>query len=90
MYCASKMLNTEQLEVMEKKISLVIWLIFSKNIFKSKKFILPLSHQEIANFSEISKKSCTRRLSNFKKSGVIRFNNTMAEIIDIEKLKNCH
>jgi len=65
-----------------------VLLFFSNDIFGSNKFTLPLSHQEIANFIGISRESCTRGLSNFKKSGVIRFNNAMVEIIDMEKLIN--
>ncbi len=63
-------------------------LFFSTNIFSSYKFKLPLSQQEIANFIGISRESCTRTLSNFKQSGIIKLNNSVLEILDINKLKD--
>jgi CRP/FNR family transcriptional regulator len=63
-------------------------LFFSTNIFSSYKFKLPLSQQEIASFVGISRESCTRTLSSFKQSGIIKLNNANVEILDINKLKD--
>lgn len=63
-------------------------LFFSTNIFASNKFMLPLSQQEIAHFIGTSRESCTRGLSSFKQSGIIKLNNSVVEIVDLNKLKH--
>jgi len=62
-------------------------LFFSEDIFESKKFILPLTQQEIANFIGTSRESTTKGLSNLKKNNIIAINNSTVEIIDFERLK---
>jgi len=62
-------------------------LFFSEDIFKSKKFVLPLTQQEIANFIGTSRESTTKGLSNLKRNKIIAIDNSTVEIIDLERLK---
>ncbi len=62
-------------------------LFFSKDIFESNKFTLPLTQQEIANFIGTSRESTARGLSNFRQNGIISINNSVIEILDINLLK---
>jgi len=62
-------------------------LYFSEDIFYDKKFTLPLTQQEIANFIGTSRESTARGLSNFKQNGIISIENSVVEILDINCLK---
>jgi|LGVD01.1.fsa_nt_gb CRP-like cAMP-binding protein len=62
-------------------------LYFSEDVFENKKFTLPLTQQEIANFIGTSRESTARGLSNFKQNGIISLENSIVEILDINCLK---
>ncbi len=62
-------------------------LYFSEDIFENKKFTLPLTQQEVANFIGTSRESTARGLSNFRQNGIISVNNSVVEILDLNCLK---
>ena len=62
-------------------------LYFSEDVFKSEKFTLPLTQQEIANFIGTSRESTARGLSNFRQNKIISVNNSVVEILDVNSLK---
>ena len=60
---------------------------FANNIFKSDKFILPLSQAELANLIDTSRESVSRVLTEFDKDGIIRMTGKQIEILKKESLK---
>ena len=62
-------------------------LFFAEDVFNCKKFTLPLTQQEIANFIGTSRESTARGLSNFKQNKIISLENSVIEILDINSLK---
>lgn len=64
-----------------------VLLVFSNGIFRSKKFNLLLSRQELSEITSVSKESVCRILKEFSNEKLIRIDDNEVEIIDIEKLK---
>lgn len=60
---------------------------FSKEIYKSKIFDLPVSRKEIADYIGMSTANVIRTMSDFKKEGLIGIYGKTIEIFDLEKLE---
>jgi CRP/FNR family transcriptional regulator, polysaccharide utilization system transcription regulator len=64
-------------------------LLYLKNeIFKTNPFLLPLSRQDLADMSAMTKESYVRILKEFKTSGFIEIDRNSIEIIDEETLQS--
>jgi CRP-like cAMP-binding protein len=61
-------------------------LYFSRVVFSSKRFLMPLSRQEIAEMVGISRESTGRVLSKFNSEGLIKISGKKVVIIEIRKL----
>ena len=64
-----------------------VLLYFTKEIFKSGIFDIPVSRKEFADFIGMSTANVIRTLSDFKRDGIIRASGKTIEIADIEKLE---
>lgn len=64
-----------------------VLLYFTKEIYKSRVFDIPVSRQEIADFIGMSTANVIRTLSDFRRDGIIKTNGKVIEIADIEKLE---
>jgi len=64
-----------------------VLLYFTKEIYKSRVFDLPVSRKEIADYIGMSTANVIRTLSDFKKEGIIRVFGKTIEVVDIEKLE---
>lgn len=64
-----------------------VLLYFTREIYKSKVFDLPVSRKEIADFIGMSTANVIRTLSDFKRDGIIKVFGKTIEIVDIEKLE---
>lgn len=64
-----------------------ILLYFTKDIYKSRVFDLPVSRKEIADYIGMSTANVIRTLSDFKREGIIRVFGKTIEIVDLEKLE---
>jgi CRP-like cAMP-binding protein len=64
-----------------------ILLYFSKEIYNSKVFDLPVSRKEIADFIGMSTANVIRTMSDFKKDGIIKVFGKTIEIGNIDKLE---
>jgi len=62
-------------------------LYFTKEIYNSRVFDLPVSRKEIADYIGMSTANVIRTLSDFKKEGIIRVFGKTIEVVDIEKLE---
>ncbi len=62
-------------------------LYFTKDIYKSRVFDLPVSRKEIADYIGMSTANVIRTLSDFKKEGIIRVFGKTIEVVDLEKLE---
>ena len=60
---------------------------FTREIYNSMVFDLPISRKEIADFIGMSTANVIRTLSDFKKDGIIRVFGKTIEIVDINKLE---
>ncbi|HEX2974450.1 MAG TPA: Crp/Fnr family transcriptional regulator [Bacteroidales bacterium] len=60
---------------------------FTKEIYKSRVFDLPVSRKEIADYIGMSTANVIRTMSDFKKEGFIRIFGKTIEIVDLEKLE---
>jgi CRP/FNR family transcriptional regulator len=65
-----------------------ILLYFTKDIYNSRVFDLPVSRKEIADYIGMSTANVIRTLSDFKRDGIIRVFGKTIEIVDIEKLES--
>jgi CRP/FNR family transcriptional regulator len=63
-------------------------LYFTKEIYNSRVYDLPVSRKEIADYIGMSTANVIRTLSDFKREGIIRVFGKTIEIADIEKLEN--
>lgn len=63
-----------------------VLLYFTKEIYNSRVFDLPVSRKEIADYIGMSTANVIRTLSDFKKEGIIRVFGKTIEIVDIDKL----
>ncbi len=61
-------------------------LYLKNNIFKTNPFSMPLSRQELAEMSAMTKESYVRILKEFKTSGIVRPNGNSIEILNEEAL----
>ncbi len=64
-----------------------VLLYFSRDIYSSRIFDLPVSRKEIADFIGMSSANVIRTLSDFKKDGIIKVFGKTIEIADINKLE---
>jgi CRP-like cAMP-binding protein len=62
-------------------------LYFTKEIYNSRVFDVPVSRQEIADFIGMSTANVIRTLSDFKKDGIIKTFGKTIEVVDIDKLE---
>jgi CRP-like cAMP-binding protein len=60
---------------------------FSREIYKSKVFDLPVSRKEIADYIGMSTANVIRTLSDFKREGIIKVFGKTIEVVDIDKLE---
>jgi len=64
-----------------------ILLYFTKDIYKSMVFDLPVSRKEIADYISMSTANVIRTLSDFRKEKMINLYGKTVEILDIDKLE---
>lgn len=64
-----------------------VLLYFTKEIYNSRVFDLPVSRKEIADFIGMSTANVIRTLSDFKKEEIIRVFGKTIEVVDINKLE---
>ena len=64
-----------------------VLLYFSKEIYNSRIFDLPVSRKEIADFIGMSTANVIRTMSEFKKEGIINIYGKTIEVADINKLE---
>ena len=65
-----------------------VLLYFTREIYNSRVFDLPVSRKEIADYIGMSTANVIRTLSDFKHEGIIRVFGKTIEVADIEKLEN--
>lgn len=63
-------------------------LYFTKEIYNSKVFELPVSRKEIADYIGMSTANVIRTLSDFKREGIIRVFGKTIEVVDVDKLES--
>jgi CRP-like cAMP-binding protein len=59
---------------------------FADDLFESKKFDLPLTNQEIADFTKMSKDNVVRIIKSFNDENIIRLDKKSVEILNYDKL----
>lgn len=64
-----------------------VLLYFTKEIYNSMVFDLPVSRKEIADYIGMSTANVIRTLSDFKKDGIIKVFGKTIEVVDINKLE---
>lgn len=64
-----------------------VLLYFTKEIYNSMVFDLPISRKEIADYIGMSTANVIRTISDFKKDGIIKVFGKTIEIVDINKLE---
>ncbi|TAL59228.1 MAG: Crp/Fnr family transcriptional regulator [Bacteroidetes bacterium] len=64
-----------------------VMLYFTKEIYNSRVFDLPVSRKEIADYIGMSTANVIRTLSDFKKEGIIRVFGKTIEVVDVDKLE---
>ena len=64
-----------------------VLLYFTKEIYSSRIFDLPVSRKEIADYIGMSTANVIRTLSDFKREGIIKVFGKTIEVVDIEKLE---
>jgi len=64
-----------------------VLLYFSKEIYNSRIFDLPVSRKEIADYIGMSTANVIRTMSEFKKEGIINISGKTIEVADINKLE---
>jgi CRP-like cAMP-binding protein len=64
-----------------------VLLYFTKEIYSSRVFDLPVSRKEIADYIGMSTANVIRTMSDFKKEGIIRVFGKTIEIVDLNKLE---
>lgn len=66
-------------------------LFLSRDVFYSQRFIIPVSRQEIADFSSMSRENISRTLHEFHKEGIIKIENEEIQILNealLEKISD--
>lgn len=61
-------------------------LCFSKDVHKSKAFVLNISRRELSDYIGISTANVIRTLSELRRSGIIRTSGRVVEILDMDRL----
>jgi len=79
-------INTRQLR---GRIAYIL-LFFSKHIYDSEKFSLPISRKEVAELIDMSTENVIRVLSEFRKDKLIQIEGKQIEIFNIEKLERIY
>jgi CRP-like cAMP-binding protein len=79
-------INTRQLR---GRIAYIL-LHFSKHIYDSPKFNLPISRKEVAELIDMSTENVIRVLSEFRKDKLIQIEGKSIEILDIKKLERVY
>lgn len=64
-----------------------VLLYFTKEIYKSRVFDLPVSRKEIADYIGMSTANVIRTMSDFKKENIIRIFGKTIEVVELEKLE---
>jgi CRP-like cAMP-binding protein len=64
-----------------------VLLYFTKEIYNSRVFDLPVSRKEIADYIGMSTANVIRTLSDFKKEGIIRVFGKTIEVVNVDKLE---
>jgi CRP-like cAMP-binding protein len=64
-----------------------VLLYFTKEIYNTRIFDLPVSRKEIADYIGMSTANVIRTLSDFKKDGIIRIFGKTIEVVDINRLE---
>lgn len=64
-----------------------VLLYFTKEIYNTRVFDLPVSRQEIADYIGMSTANVIRTLSDFKKEGIIKIFGKTIEVVDVNKLE---
>jgi CRP-like cAMP-binding protein len=64
-----------------------VLLYFTKEIFNSRVFDLPVSRKEIADYIGMSSANVIRTMSDFKKDGIIKVFGKTIEVVNIDKLE---
>jgi CRP-like cAMP-binding protein len=64
-----------------------VLLYFTKEIYNSRVFDLPVSRKEIADYIGMSTANVIRTLSDFKREGIIRVFGKTIEVVDLAKLE---
>ena len=64
-----------------------VLLYFTKEIYNSRVFDLPVSRKEIADYIGMSTANVIRTLSDFKREGIIRVFGKTIEVVDVNKLE---
>lgn len=64
-----------------------VLLYFTKEIYNSRVFDLPVSRKEIADYIGMSTANVIRTMSDFKKEGIIRIFGKTIEVVDLSKLE---
>jgi CRP-like cAMP-binding protein len=81
---------TQTLDIRQKnlvgRVAFVL-LYFTKDIYNSMVFDLPVSRKEIADYIGMSTANVIRTLSDFKKDGIIKVFGKTIEIVDLNKLE---
>jgi CRP/FNR family transcriptional regulator len=81
---------TQTLDIRQKnlvgRVAFVL-IYFTKEIYKSRVFDLPVSRKEIADYIGMSTANVIRTMSDFKKEGLIRIFGKTIEVVDLEKLE---
>ncbi|HAN19135.1 MAG: hypothetical protein A2X13_02420 [Bacteroidetes bacterium GWC2_33_15] len=79
-------INTRQLR---GRIAYIL-LHFSKHIYNSSKFNLPISRKEVAELIDMSTENVIRVLSEFRKDKIIQIEGKNIEILDIKRLEKIY
>lgn len=81
---------TQTLDIRQKNLVgrvAYVLLYFTKDIYNSMVFDLPVSRKEIADYIGMSTANVIRTLSDFKRDGIIKVFGKTIEIVDINKLE---
>ncbi|MBU8893139.1 MAG: Crp/Fnr family transcriptional regulator [Bacteroidales bacterium] len=79
-------INTRQLR---GRIAYIL-LFFSKHIYGSSKFNLPISRKEVAELIDMSTENVIRVLSEFRKDNLIQIEGKNIEVLDIKRLEKIY
>lgn len=81
---------TQTLDIRQKNLVgrvAYVLLYFTKDIYNTRVFDLPVSRKEIADYIGMSTANVIRTMSDFKKEGIIKVFGKTIEVVDINKLE---